>query len=168
MPHHIDGMAGEQQTEQHKDPPTQFCGGSSHNMHTWCGPMTITRLCICLPWVLQGVAMVQNGGLSHKGWIWHPAWHLKLESRHQNRHQTYNIQNGGRINSEKETYLWRTHGIIGTGVKRHHRWGLLLWYRGMAKNTSRASWCKGWWQNHITLTKHCRKPHQSGSHGHQW
>ena len=27
---------------------------------------------------------------------------MAAESRHQNRHQTYNIQNGGRLNSEKE------------------------------------------------------------------
>ena len=140
MSHHIDGMAGEQQMEQHKAPPTQCSGGSSHSVHTWCGPMTITRWHICLPWVnSKGLQWCKPQWLSPQGWIWHPAWHLKVESRHQNRHQTYNIQNGGRLNSEKETYLWRTHGIIGTGLKRHQRWRLLLWHRGMAKNTSRAS-----------------------------
>ena len=136
-------------------------------MHTWCGLMTITRLHICLPWVnSREMQWCKAQWLSPYRWLWYPAWHLKVESSHQNRHQTYNIQNGGRLNSEKETYLWRTHGIIGTGLKRHQRWRLLLWHRGMAKNTSSTSWCQGWWQNHIMLTQHCRNPHQRGSHGH--
>ena len=33
--------------------------------------------------------------------------------------KTYNKQNGRRFNSEKETYLWRTHSIIGISQKRH-------------------------------------------------
>ena len=160
MPHHIDGMAGEEQTEQHKAPPTQCSGESSHSVHTWCGPMAITRLYIYLPWVnSKGLQWCKPQQSSPKGWIWHLAW--------QSRYQTYNIQNGGRLNSEKETYLWRAHGIIGTGLKRHQRWRLLLWHRGMAKNTSRASWCQGWQQNYIMLTQDCRKPLQRGSHGHQ-
>ena len=63
---------------------------------------------------LQSVAMVQT----HR-WKQHPTLHLKAESIHQKRHQTYFIQNSGRLNSEKETYLWRTHGIIGISLKRH-------------------------------------------------
>ena len=31
---------------------------------------------------------------------------------------TYN-EIGGKLNSEGETYLWMTHGIIGIGLKRH-------------------------------------------------
>ena len=40
-------------------------------------------------------------------------------TRHQNGYQTYNIKNGGRLSSEKETYLWRTHSIIGISQKRY-------------------------------------------------
>ena len=58
--------------------------------------------------------------------MWHPVWHLKVENRPQNRHQTYNIQNSGRLNSEKETFLWRTHGMIGISLKRHQQWRLLI------------------------------------------
>ena len=170
MPRHIDGMAGEQQMEQHKALPTQGSEGSSHSVHTWCGPMTINRLHICLTWVnSKGLQWYKPQWLSPQGWKWHPVWHLKVESRHQNRHQTYNIQNRWKLNSDKETYLQRTNSIIGTSLRRHQRWrGLLLWHRDMAKNTSRASWCEWWWQNHIMLTQHSRKPHLRGSHGHWW
>ena len=37
----------------------------------------------------------------------------EVESRHQRKHQIYNIQNNGRLNSEK-TYLWRTHEEVLT------------------------------------------------------
>ena len=33
---------------------------------------------------------------------------------------------GGRLNSERETYLWRTHGIINIGLKRHLRLWMLV------------------------------------------
>ena len=144
MHHHIDGMAGEQHMVQHKATPTQCSGGSSHSVHTWCRPMTITRLHMCLTEVnSKRLQWCKPQWLSPHGWIWHPAWHLKVESRHQNSHKTYNIQNSQTLNSKKETYLWRTHGIIGTGLKRHRRWRLLLWHRGMAKNTSKAPWVRG-------------------------
>ena len=155
-------------------PSTQGSGGSSHSVHTWCGPMTITRLHIYLPRVnSKGLQWCKTQQLSPRGEYGIQQWHLKVESRHQNRHQTYNIQNCGRLNSEKENYLLRTHGIIGISlIKRHWRWRLLLWHRGKANNTSRTSLCQGWQQNHIMLTQCCRKSHQieamvtDGHYGH--
>ena len=46
MPHHI---AGIQLTEYHRAPPTQSSGWSSHLVHSWQGPQTITRKTMCLP-----------------------------------------------------------------------------------------------------------------------
>ena len=136
-------------------------------MHTRCGTMTITRLHICLPWVnSKWLQRCKPQWLSSPRSIWHPTWHLKVESRHQNGHQIYNIQNSGRLNSEKETYLWRTHSIIGISQKRHRRWRLLLWHRGRANNTSRASWHQGCWLNHSTLIQCYRKPNQGKRHSH--
>ena len=149
-------------------PPSQCSGRSSHSIHTWCGLMNITRLHICLLLVNpQGLQWCKPQCLSPQGWIWHLVWHLKVESRHQNRHQTYNIQNGGRLNSEKETYLWRTHGIIGIGLNGHQRRRLLLWHRGMSNNTSRASWCQGGSRTTSCWPNIVGSPIR-GSHGHWW
>ena len=43
MPHDIAGMSGGQLTEQYKAPLLRGSGGSSHSLHSWCGPLTITR-----------------------------------------------------------------------------------------------------------------------------
>ena len=90
------------------------------------------------------------------------------KSKKQTPEQTpniYKIQNGGRLNSEKETYLWRTHSIIGISQRKHWRWSLLLQHRNGAKNTSRAPWHQGWWWNHAMAYW---KPCQGRSHWHWW
>ena len=90
MPHHIVGISGGQLIEYMRLPPTQSSEGSSHSVHTWHGPMTIARLHICLSWVSsKGLQSCKPQWLSPHRWIWHPAWHLKAESIHWNRHQTY-------------------------------------------------------------------------------
>ena len=98
------------------------------------------------------------------------ASNLVPKSRKQAPEQTptYNIQNGGRLNSEKETYVWRTHSIIGISQKRHWRWRLLLWHRGRANNTFIASQHQGWLLIHSMLIHCCRNPHQGRSHSHWW
>ena len=58
-------------------PPTQSNRGSSHSGPSWCGPMTITRMHICLPWVWsEGLQYCKPQWLSPHRWIWHAAWHL--------------------------------------------------------------------------------------------
>ena len=104
-------------------------------MHTRHGLMTITRLHICLPCINSKGLQGANLMVEPHWWIWHPTWHLRVESRHQNGHQHIIYQNSGRFNSEKRTYLWRTHSIIGISQKRHWRWRLLLWHGGRANNT---------------------------------
>ena len=132
---------------------TQSSGGGSHLVHSWCEPMTITGLHICLPWVsFKGLQWCKPQWLSPHRLIQHPAWHLKVESKHQNIHQTYKKHNGGRFNSERESYLFRTNDIIGISLKRHLRLRLLLQHSGKANNTSRVPWCQQCWQNHIMLT----------------
>ena len=103
MPHHIDGMAGEQQTKKQKAPTTQCSGGNSHSVHTWLQANDHH-------WVehmpatgkLQGVAGVQTPMVEPPGVnMASSRAHLKVETRQQNIHQTYNIQNSGRLNSGK-------------------------------------------------------------------
>ena len=80
-------------------PPTQSSRRSNHSVHTWCGWLTIARLHICLQLVSSKVLQwCKLKCMSPHRWIWHPAWHLKVESIHQNRHQTW-----------KNTKWWEAH-----------------------------------------------------------
>ena len=70
---------------------------------------------------LQGVAMVQTA-MAEPPRV-EMASSMAPESRKQTPEQTPNIYTKWwELNSEKETYLWRTHSIICTGLKRHQRW----------------------------------------------
>ena len=102
MPYHIDWIAGEHLIEQQKAPPTHSSGGSSQSVHTWWWSLAHTRYAqigcslhyfAYMPAMesFKGLQWCKPQWLSLKGWIWHPAWHLKVQSRQQNRHQTYNI-----------------------------------------------------------------------------
>ena len=54
----------------------------------WYGPMTITRMYICLPWVYyERMQCEKPQWLSPHCLIWHPACNLKEERIHHNRHQ---------------------------------------------------------------------------------
>ena len=75
-------------------------------MHTRCGPMTMVKC--------QRVAKVQT--LPVEPPLVNMASNLAPKSKKQTPEWTpniYKIQNDGWPNSEKETYLWRTHSIIG-------------------------------------------------------
>ena len=98
--------------------------------------------------------------------IQHGTWQQKTYTITDTKH--IKIWNGGKLNSERETYLWRTHGITGTSKKKHLRQRLLLQHSSKVNNTSRLPWCQQWWQNHIILTWCCRKPHQGGGHDNHW
>ena len=55
----------------------------------------------------KGLQWCRPQWFSPHWWIWQPAWYLKEENIHQNRHQKYK-ENGGRLNSCRETYLQKT------------------------------------------------------------
>ena len=118
-----------------------------------------------MSWTLRSISCTSDGGITPIGeyGIKHGTWKQKAYTRTDTKH--IKIQNSERLNSERETYLWRTHGITGISLKGHLRWSLLLWHSGKANNTSRVPWCQQWWQNHIMLTWCCWKPHQRGDHG---
>ena len=166
MLHYIVGIAGEKLMSSIRLTLLKTVKGASHSVHSWCWLMTITRSHIYRPWVSsKELQWCKPQWLCPQSWIQHPAWHWKYtpeDTKH------IKIQNSGRLNSERETYMWRTHGIIGISLKRHLRWRLLLHHSGKANNTSRVPWCQQWWQNHIMLTWCCWKPHQGGGHVNHW
>ena len=119
-------------------PLTQSSRGSSHSVHKWCGPMTITRLHIWLQWVsFKGLQWCKPQWLNPHWWIWHSAWHLKAESIHQNKHQTY------KNTKWWEAQLWKRNLSVedpwnyGISLKGHLRWRLLLLHSGKDNYTSR-------------------------------
>ena len=64
----------------------------------------------------------------------HPQWNLKIERIHHNRHK--HRPTSRKLNSEKEAHPWRTHGIVGIGLKKHLGLRWVLWHGGKANNTS--------------------------------
>ena len=78
--------------------------------------------------------------------------------------QTHDIRISGRLKSERETYLQRTHEIDDICPRKLLGLRLLLlWYMyGTSRTTQCAPWNQLWQQNHILLTKY-HLSHRGGS-----